>query len=140
MNRRGWNLPWHQRQNPNSRQRKYVGTILVCAGLAVFFLFDGSGDDPPATLVDNWVQMLSNEDEISPSLKSAIGHGHVQKRQLEVVPPTCYSNMITNGNFESGLDGWSVEGTMDSIDTIPRDNGTEGSVLRFKNRFTNYIP
>ena len=108
----------------------------MCAGFAVFFLFDGEGDESPGSSADNWVRMLSNEDKISPSLKFASGHGYNQQRQLEVAPQMCYSNMLMNGNFEYGLEGWSVSGTVDSIDTVPRDDGTESSVLRFQYRYT----
>ena len=58
----------------------------MCAGFAVFFLFDGEGDESPGSSADNWVRMLSNEDKISPSLKFASGHGYNQQRQLEVAP------------------------------------------------------
>jgi len=100
----------------------------------VFSLFDGWGDDPPASSAVHRGRMLSNEDKTSP-LEFASGRGDNQQRQLKAVPQACYSNMITNGNFESGLDKWQRGGTVKDMDTIPRDDGLEGSVLRFQNRY-----
>ena len=127
-----------------TRQQAYVASTLLCVGLAFLFIVEegsNAGLSP-----DDSTQPRSLSSASSTALDALMGikeqNGNTRRiqqreRQLQIVPSQCYQNMVTNGDFEDGLSGWSTVGTVDVFDVLPRDDGLGGDVGRFQDRYTS---